>query len=63
MSLVISHLRECDHHDNELHFNDIFHVNLANWFFLGFRLPLLLEEICLQCSDAVGWAAVRASGL
>jgi len=29
----------------------------------GFSRPDLLIIICLQCFDAVGWAAGRASGL
>ena len=29
----------------------------------GFALNLYFSGICLQCSDAVGWAAGRASGL
>ena len=27
------------------------------------RFPVLLSQICLQCFDAVGWAAGRSSGL
>ena len=26
------------------------------------HMPLLTEMLCLQCFDAVGWAAGRASG-
>jgi len=30
---------------------------------LGVILPLMARASCLQCFDAVGWAAGRASGL
>ena len=42
-----------------------FHRNIGNFFSLiDFTLIVsVLIIICLQCFDAVGWAAGRASGL
>ena len=34
-----------------------------HYFYLVKRTKLKYENLCLQCFDAVGWAAGRASGL
>jgi len=41
----------------------LLHVDVVSLFRINFSTLLIIGMNCLQCFDAVGWAAGRASGL